>query len=106
MLGGTVGALFAIIASVTIVIIAGVDTVILGKVASYTWLGTGLAMLGLSGFMFVFGGKGPLACATGLGLLAGVLADYIAGRTGTVSAAGTVAPQGQNPQSSGDASQK
>ncbi|MEV0661378.1 hypothetical protein ACIBI3_06680 [Actinomadura luteofluorescens] len=98
MLGGTVGAMLAIIASVGIVL--------LGKVASYTMLGSGLVMLGLSGFMSVFSHKGPLACAVGLAFLAGVLADYIAGRAGTVSAAGTVAPQGQNPKSSGDASQK
>ncbi|MEU9871673.1 hypothetical protein AB0C87_27935 [Actinomadura sp. NPDC048021] len=106
MLGGAVGAMLAIIASVLIVIIAGVGTVLLGKVASYTMLGCGLVILGLSGFMFAFGDQGPLACAMGLGILAGVLADYIAGRTGTVSAAGTVAPQGQNPKSSGDGSQK
>lgn len=106
MLGGTTGAILAIFASVIIVIIASVGTVLLGKLASYTLLGCGLVMLGLSGFMFVFGDKGPLACAAGLGLLAGVLADYIAGCTGTVSAAGTVPPQGRNPKSSGGASQK
>ncbi|MEU9837800.1 hypothetical protein AB0C69_01115 [Actinomadura sp. NPDC048032] len=94
MLGGAVGTMFAIIAS------AGI--VLLGKVASHTLLGSGLATLGL----IVFGAKAPLLCVIGLGLLAGVLANYIAGRAGTVSAAGTVAPQGQHPESSGDASRK
>ncbi|MGW3768261.1 hypothetical protein [Actinomadura verrucosospora] len=94
MLGGAVGTMFAVIAS------AGI--VLLGKVASRTLLGSGLATLGL----IVFGARVPLLCVIGLALLAGVLADHIAGRAGTVGAAGTVAPQGQHPESSGDASQK
>ncbi|MGI5417835.1 hypothetical protein [Actinomadura luteofluorescens] len=96
MLGGTAGALLACIVSAIIVV---------HNKAADVFRASGLASLGLSTLMPVFGyGWWGFSSGIGLTFLASVLADFVARRAGTVVAA--EGPQGQNPKSSGDASQK
>ncbi|MEV4007481.1 hypothetical protein [Actinomadura sp. NPDC049753] len=97
MLGGAAGAFFAVIAAVV---------VSFGKTVSIACLTCGLANLGLAGCMIAFGAAWATWGILGFGLLAGVFADFLARRPAAVQAAGTGASQGQDPTSSGDASQK
>ncbi|GAA4346763.1 hypothetical protein GCM10023178_59510 [Actinomadura luteofluorescens] len=99
MVGGAAGALCAVIASAFIVFF--------GKTAFYSALVVGIALLGNGAYQFALGHDGTaIAFGIGLACFAGVLADSVARSGGTVRAAGTVAPQGQNSKSSGGASQK
>ncbi|NDU76419.1 hypothetical protein GWI34_27880 [Actinomadura sp. DSM 109109] len=98
MLSGAVGAFFAVIAAAVIVSF--------GKAVRSAFLGAGLGNFVLAGCMFAFGVSWAPLGTLGFSLLAGVFADFIARRPGAVEAAGTAASQGQDPTSSGAASQR
>ncbi|NDU76416.1 hypothetical protein GWI34_27865 [Actinomadura sp. DSM 109109] len=92
-LGGVVGAFFAVISSAVVVRF--------GTVGRHAMRGTAFAAFIWSVCLSVSSNGAAVYCAVGLALLAGVLAASSTRRAGTVGAAGTATPQGQNRKSSG-----